>query len=101
MSDHEDGPPAHHRRDGGRTRPAARGRPDRRSLLTRLPFVLVAGGALAAALALDDPGRDPQPSAAPDQPPALVVASAPGGRESSTWFCAAGTAARAGWPTTP
>jgi hypothetical protein len=96
VSDEDGGAPAHHRRDGGRPRPTPRGRPDRRSLLTRLPFVLVAGGALAAALAIDDPGRDPQPSAAPDQPPALVVASAPGGRESSTWFCAAGTASEGG-----
>jgi hypothetical protein len=100
---HRDGDsrPVHGRRD--RRRPV-RGRRDSRSLATRLPVVLVLAAVIALAVAFDA-GDDraggsgsravERPSAGADAPvmPATPGASA----DSSTWYCAAGTAEEGGF----
>jgi hypothetical protein len=85
---------------GGRRAPTRSG-PDRRSLATRLPVVVVLTAALAAAVAMDDAG-DGTTGGVDSAPPAevrpdmLMAASRPAGADSSTWYCAAGTAQQDG-----
>jgi hypothetical protein len=89
----EPAPPRH--RHGGSRRAAPRGRPDRRSLAVRLPFVVALAAALGGAVVVDRAaGEDPAPAAAPRSAPLAAAAPVAGG--SSTWFCAAGTATDGG-----
>lgn len=92
-----DGPvPARHRRGGSR-RTSPRGQPDRRSLVIRVPFVVALTSALAGTVAIDRAGGEEPAIAAPGAGPmALVAASPPAARDTSTWFCAAGTATDGG-----
>jgi hypothetical protein len=87
--------PARHRQGGSR-RTSPRGRPDRRSLAIRLPFVVALAAALAGAVVVDRAGGDPVPADAPGPGPAPLVAASPAESGSSTWFCAAGTATDGG-----
>jgi hypothetical protein len=94
-------PPAHGRRD--RRRPA-RGRHDPRSLATRLPVVLVLAAVIAGAVTFDAGDDRAGGSGAPaiERPPAgadtAVMPATPGtSAESSTWYCAAGTAEDGGF----
>lgn len=89
MTDDE-APPAHGRRD--RRRPV-RGRADRRSVVTRLPVVLVLGAAVVGAVVVDG-ARDGTTGEATGTaaPRAVMPASPPPERGTSTWYCAAGTA---------
>jgi Family of unknown function (DUF5719) len=94
-------PPAHGRRD--RRRPA-RGRSDPRSLATRLPVVLVLAAVIVGAVAVDARDDRAGTSGAPaiERPPAgaetPVMPATPGASaDSSTWYCAAGTAEEGGF----
>lgn len=97
MSDGHEPRPRHAR--GDRHRPP-RGRLDRDALARRLPAVVVLVAAVAGALVADAtraPGR--REGAMPDGPAATVLpmpVSPPAGHDSSTWYCAAGTAERGG-----
>jgi Family of unknown function (DUF5719) len=84
-------PPAHRRGDRLRSPGVRR---DRRSLATRLPFVLAVAAALAGAVAVDHARRDPagEAAAAATRPATLMPASPAAEVGSSTWYCAAGTA---------
>jgi hypothetical protein len=86
-------PPRH--RHGGSRRAGPRGRPDRRSLAVRLPFVVALAAALGGAVVIDRAaGEEPAPAAAPR--PAPLLAASPVASGASTWFCAAGTATDGG-----
>jgi hypothetical protein len=91
----DDAPPAHVH---GRRARRAPGRPDRRSLLTRLPIVVLLTAALTAAVVTDGEADDAAgtPAAPPPRPEALMPASSPADVGSSTWYCAAGTATEGG-----
>jgi hypothetical protein len=81
---------------GRRRRPPVQGRGDRRSLVTRLPAVVMIAAVLAGALAVDDSPAAPSGAAgrpADLRPERLMSASPPPDAGSSTWYCAAGTAA--------
>jgi hypothetical protein len=81
---------------GRRRRPPVQGRGDRRSLVTRLPVVVLIAAVLAGALAVDDSPAAPAGDAgrpADLRPQRLMPAAPPSDAGSSTWYCAAGTAA--------
>jgi hypothetical protein len=83
--------PAHHR-GRGRPRPE-RGPSDRRGLAVRALALALAGGAVAAAVALGVAGDGGDPAGAPDlQAAAPMPAVAPVSAATSTWYCTAGTA---------
>ena len=89
MSD-DDVAPAHGRRD--RRRPVW-GRADRRSLVTRLPVVLVLGAAVVGAVVVDAAReRADGTVAGAEDTSAVMPVSPPTERGTSTWYCAAGTA---------
>ena len=94
-SDPDDPTSARHRQGGSR-RASARGRPDRRSLAIRVPFVVALAAALAGAVVVDRAGGDPAPADATGPRPVPLVAASPAESGSSTWFCAAGTATDGG-----
>jgi hypothetical protein len=90
----DDAPPAHVH---GRRARRAPGRPDRRSLLTRLPIVVLLTAALTTAVVTDGEADDAAGTPAPPpRPEALMPASSPVDAGSSTWYCAAGTATEGG-----
>jgi hypothetical protein len=63
----------------------------------RVPFVVALTSALAGTVAIDRAGGEEPAIAAPGAGPmALVAASPPAARDTSTWFCAAGTATDGG-----
>jgi hypothetical protein len=94
--DQDEPVPARHRQ-GGNRRTGARGRPDRRSLVIRVPFVVALAAALAGTVAIDRAGGEEPATVAPEAGPvAVVAASPPAARDASTWFCAAGTATDGG-----
>ncbi|HEX6165706.1 MAG TPA: DUF5719 family protein [Acidimicrobiales bacterium] len=62
-----------------------------------MPFVVALASALAGTVAIDRAGGEEPAIAAPGAGPmALVAASPPAARDTSTWFCAAGTATDGG-----
>jgi len=92
VSDNGSHRPAHHR---GRARPRPeRGPRDRRGLAARGFALVLAGGAVAAAVALGtagDSGAD-QSRASDERVGAAMPAMAPTSAATSTWYCTAGTA---------
>jgi hypothetical protein len=63
----------------------------------RVPFVVALASALAGTVAIDRAGGEEPAIAGPGAGPmALVAASPPAARDTSTWFCAAGTATDGG-----
>jgi hypothetical protein len=85
--------PAHHR---ARSRPRPeRGPTDRRSLAVRGFALVLAGGAVAAAVALGTAGesRGDQAPASDVREGAAMPVMAPTSAATSTWYCTAGTAA--------
>jgi Family of unknown function (DUF5719) len=93
--EHDEAAPARHRHGGSR-RASPRGRPDRHSLVIRVPFVVALASALAGTVAIERAGEEPATAAPEAGPVALVAASPPAERDTSTWFCAAGTATDGG-----
>jgi Family of unknown function (DUF5719) len=91
-----DEPTSARHRQGGSRRTSTRGRPDRRSLAIRLPFVVALAAALAGAVVVDRAGGDPAPADAPGPRPVPLVVASTAESGSSTWFCAAGTATDGG-----
>jgi hypothetical protein len=69
---------------------------DRATLAVRVPFVALLAVALAGAVTSDDPRADEQVGADRFDPAAVMPAGPPSGSGSSTWYCAAGTAAEGG-----
>ena len=93
MTDNGSHQPAHHR---GRSRPRPeRGPGDRRSLAVRGFAVVMAGGAVAAAVALGTAGNSgaDEARASDERVGAAMPVVAPTSAATSTWYCTAGTAA--------
>jgi hypothetical protein len=95
------GPPPAHSPAARRTgRDPDHVRRDRRSTVTRLPVVAVLAAALVGAVAADGSagGRShDRAGAAEARPGSLMPASPPADTDTSTWYCAAGTAGEEGF----